>query len=220
MNLSTFKKTCFLLFTLSFLLGCNLINEKAVNNKESTQIAAKQISQAKKENITKDASSQQVLTSPEIIRDNRTGIIPTHLSIPSIGVEAIIEQVGLLSNGQMGVPDGTENVAWYKYGAKPGEPGNAVLAGHVDSKKGPAVFFYLKTLKVGDEIIVTDKDNQIRTFNVTETVSYPRNDAPLDRIFGYTYRSQLILITCNGVYDRSTGEHSERLVVYADLETP
>ncbi len=52
----------------------------------------------------------------------------------------------------MGVPDNGHDVAWFKLGARPGEEGNAVIAGHVDDQKGPAIFYHLDKLTKGDEI--------------------------------------------------------------------
>ncbi|MCZ8495870.1 class F sortase [Priestia sp. Y58] len=47
-----------------------------------------------------------------------------------------------------------------------GGKGNAVLAGHVDSKTGPAVFYNLKNLKKDDEITVRDAQGTTLTFVV------------------------------------------------------
>lgn len=156
-------------------------------------------------------------TPTKNIRDERFGIQPVTLEIPSIGVKAKIENVGLLDNGQMDVPDGSENVAWYEPGTKPGEAGNAVIAGHVDDLINPAVFFNLHNLKKDDEIFVTDKDGQKITFKVIDKKVFPREDAPIDEIFGFTYRSMLNLITCVGAYDSKTTERAERLVIFTEL---
>jgi LPXTG-site transpeptidase (sortase) family protein len=169
------------------------------------------------ENVQENEGTPQE-NDKEIIRDNRVGIIPNTLEIPSIGVKANIEHVGLLENGQMDVPQGMESVAWYEPGTKPGAPGNSVINGHVDSKTGPAVFFDLKKLKKGDKVYVTDHKGEKRTFVVTESKVYPRDEAPLREIFGYSYRSNLNLITCTGEFNRQARTHEERLVVYTQLE--
>ena len=56
---------------------------------------------------------------------------PRRLTIPSIGVDAGSEYVGLTADGAMGVPKDPSKAAWYSLGPRPGEPGNAVVAGHV-----------------------------------------------------------------------------------------
>src|SRR5687768_1091778 len=64
---------------------------------------------------------------------------PSLLTIPTLDINAAIEHVGLDQQKRMDVPQDVNNVAWYKLGPLPGQPGNAVLAGHLDSKTGPAV---------------------------------------------------------------------------------
>ena len=47
---------------------------------------------------------------------------------------------------------------WYALGPAPGEPGPAVIFGHVDTTKRPDVFYRLKDLRRGAEIHVYGKD--------------------------------------------------------------
>ncbi|HET7628490.1 MAG TPA: class F sortase [Bacillales bacterium] len=115
----------------------------------------------------------------------------------------------------MGTPKKWENVAWYKLGAKPGEKGSAVFAGHVDSKSGPAVFFNLKDLKKGD--LVKNEKGVTLIFQVYDKHAYPRNDAPLQRIFGYTSVQVIRLITCTGNFNYEAHTHKKRLTVSAVL---
>lgn len=146
------------------------------------------------------------------------GITPSTIEIPAIGVKANIEQVGILENGQMGVPEEINNVGWFEPGVKPGGKGSAVLAGHVDSKTGPAIFFDLNKLKQGDEIIVKDQDGTALTFTVKKQESYGRTSAPIEDIFQTSEGQNLNLITCSGTFNREEGTHEERLVVFAELK--
>lgn len=143
---------------------------------------------------------------------------PAGLSIPSIDVTAELEPKGVLDNGQMGVPSTEDGVAWFEPGAKPGEKGNAVMAGHVDSRTGPAVFYDLDKLETGDEIEVTDEEGEVLTFEVQRAVSYDRTDAPIEEIFGPSNSRSLNLITCTGTFDQAEGTHDQRLVVYTELQ--
>lgn len=145
------------------------------------------------------------------------GITPHHLSIPAINVDANVEHVGQLPNGQMDVPKDDRNVGWYQPGAKPGEVGNAVLAGHVDNKTGPSVFFHLGDLEAGDTLTVTDEKGKAYDFEVHAVESYPRNEAPLEKVFGTRSKPGLNLITCTGTFNRDVGTHEERMVVYTTL---
>lgn len=146
-----------------------------------------------------------------------SGLVPTRLRIPSISVDAQVEQVGLDAQRRVDVPSNYANVAWFKLGAKPGERGNAIIDGHVDSPTAAAVFYNLKKLKVGDRIVVVGEKDQQKVFEVFETAAYPYNQAPLERIFGPSEAAQLILITCTGTFDRTTANYDQRFVVYTRL---
>jgi hypothetical protein len=143
-------------------------------------------------------------------------IVPKRLRIPTIGVDSFIEHVGLTGDGAMDTPKNFFNTAWYKLGARPGEVGNAVIAGHVDNPRGPSVFWDLKKLKPGNRFFVTDDDGTELEFEVYEAETYPFDNAPLDRIFGSSSGEiNVNLITCTGTFDRSTQNYDKRLVVYA-----
>ncbi|MCC6626912.1 MAG: class F sortase [Chloroflexi bacterium] len=144
---------------------------------------------------------------------------PVTLAIPALGLTSTIEAVGVDAAGNMDVPSGPSTVAWYAYGARPGDLGNAVVAGHVDYRNyGPAVFWRLREMQVGDEIWVTDATGPRRRFRVYDVASYRAADAPLERIFGSSGGVYLNLITCVGTFNGATGEYDRRLVVFARLD--
>ncbi|WP_174612975.1 class F sortase [Virgibacillus ihumii] len=153
------------------------------------------------------------------ITKQQYGITPETIKIPAINVESEVEKVGLLKNGQMAVPENFRITGWYKLGPKPGERGSAVIAGHVDDKTGPGVFFNLKDLQKGDEVKIKNKDGKRLVFEVVGKEIFPMDDAPVKQIFGYTSRRMLNLVTCTGPFDRSKGGHINRLVVYTELQT-
>lgn len=138
------------------------------------------------------------------------------LQIPSIGVSAEIVPVGITEAGNMAVPSSPWGVGWYRFGARPGEPGKVVLAGHVDSQEGPAVFWNLNELQPGDRIEIENGDGTIHTYIVTGSAVYRTNDAPVNEIFGSHGRPELVLVTCDGTFDHSTRSYDQRLVVYAE----
>lgn len=142
--------------------------------------------------------------------------LPTTISIPAIQVNADIEYVGLDNQRRMDVPKDEWNVAWYELGPKPGELGNAAIAGHLDSTTGPAVFYNLEKLAAGDQITVTDAVGQIHTFKVTEIARYDVTEFPLEKVFGKHDTARLNLITCEGAFDSSTQNYSHRVVVYSE----
>lgn len=172
--------------------------------------------QKREQALPKGNSVLSAVISPSPIQ--KESGIPKSIQIPAINVAADIEQVGLDSKKNMDVPKEAQNAGWYKYGTRPGNRGNAVLAGHLDKADGtPAVFYDLKKLEVGDSIIIENDKNQRYTYVVTKTENYPYNRFPLEGVFGSTDKYQLNLITCDGVFDKNSKNYSERTVVYAEL---
>ncbi len=146
---------------------------------------------------------------------------PSTFSIPKLGVNNVeVESVGLDKESKMDIPKDEDNVAWYNLGAKPGERGNAVIAGHFDNKDGsPSVFYDINKLKPGDELKVKDKDGKEYIYAVTEVKTYELTEFPLIEVFGAGDKPMLNLITCEGEYDKSSKLYSHRLVVYSELQS-
>ncbi len=142
---------------------------------------------------------------------------PKTLKISSIGVNANVEAVGLDSQKRMGVPSTWGDVAWLKTGYYPGQTGNAVIDGHLDSATAPAVFWNLSKLIPGDKIQVTDANGKTLTFIVTRKAAYPYNNFPINEVFGATDKPMLNLITCDGSWDPYKKIYSDRLVIYSEL---
>ncbi|HET8628639.1 MAG TPA: class F sortase [Thermomicrobiales bacterium] len=141
--------------------------------------------------------------------------IPVRLVIPKIGVDAPIEQVGVDQDGNMGTPKDPWDTAWYAPGARPGQPGNAAIAGHVDYHNvGAVVFWNLRELRPGDVVLVVTDRQQTLRFVVREVATYTPDDAPLARIFGPAATPNLNLITCTGDFDPATRTYDRRQVVY------
>ncbi|MHA6260706.1 class F sortase [Sporosarcina sp. CAU 1771] len=200
------------LFILGLLSGCaQEVSTEVVQQERVTQ----------PEQTTTSETAQEVAALPSSeglsLADKRVGIEPARLEIPKLKVDAVIEGVGRIENGQMGVPQNPDNIGWFEPGIKPGAQGNAVMAGHIDSATGPAVFHKLEKLEKGDEIVVHGKNDEKIRFIVTKTEAYPRNDSPVEAIFGFNYSSGLTLITCTGEYNRTAKTHEERFVVYTEL---
>jgi sortase (surface protein transpeptidase) len=146
--------------------------------------------------------------------------IPIRLLIPSIEVNAVVEQVGVLPNDDLTTPTGNpgDDVGWYKPGPAPGERGSAVIDGHLDRPGGyPAVFWHLCDVQVGDKVMVIAATGKTVLFRVRRIVLYPHQDAPLLEIFGNTGGIHLNLITCAGDWIPSQSQTTLRLVVYTSL---
>lgn len=146
-------------------------------------------------------------------------VVPEGLDIPSIGVHESLIDLGLTSSGALEVPTMAEadHPGWYKYSATPGETGPAVIAGHVDSKTGPAVFFDLNSLDVGDSVKVNRSDGKSAIFEVTKVSSYDKDTFPTDAVYGPVADEELRLITCGGEFQEDLGSYEENLIVFAEL---
>lgn len=139
---------------------------------------------------------------------------PTRLEIPKLKISAPILPVGVTAANDMDVPNSASETGWYKFGAIPGHPGNAVLAGHLGLKDDPAVFWHLDKLAAGDTLSVYDAKHRHVRFKVTGKEYYTPETAPRERIFGATKDVNLNLITCNGTYIQTRDDYTKRLVVY------
>jgi LPXTG-site transpeptidase (sortase) family protein len=136
--------------------------------------------------------------------------------IPSVEIDATLMEVGVVEEGVAEVPPfGT--AAWYKLGPAPGANGPAVLLGHVDSKRGPDVFYRLRDVKSGDRILVYGADGDVAIFSVDSREQVLKTDLPVERIWNQSRQSLIRLITCGGEFDPSTGHYLSNLIVYGHL---
>jgi Sortase domain len=140
---------------------------------------------------------------------------PVAVEIPSIDVHSELSQLGLDETGAMEAPSNFDTAGWFSLGPPPGQPGPAVIAGHVDSRDGPAVFYRLHELAAGDEVIVHRADGTEIRFTVTGARSHPKTAFPTQAVYGPVPGSELRLITCGGEFDTSRRQYRENLVVYA-----
>ncbi len=177
-----------------------------------------------------------LLTSPLFIADQTpifeastpiatsTGLIlekasPLTLSIPAINLNtSFTGELGLNQDGTVEVPDNYSEVGWYKYGPTPGELGPAVILGHVDSFKGPAVFYDLRKVDIGDQIFIDRSDGTSAIFTVTEIETAAEENFPTNRVYDSTINyAGLRLITCTGSFDRLNQRYNHNLIIYAKL---
>ncbi len=143
-------------------------------------------------------------------------IVPARLKVPSLGIDAAVEQVGLKGDGSMGTPQDFDDVAWYAPGGKPGAEGNTVFAGHVNNGRTTAgVFTHLSKLKAGDYITVADAARRSVVYRVSDIAKYPADEAPPAELFTTDGPSKLVLITCEGDWVPAERTFSNRLVVFA-----
>jgi hypothetical protein len=142
---------------------------------------------------------------------------PVQLTIGAIGVHTRLVPLGLDPERALQVPDDFGRAGWFTGGPLPGEQGPAVIAGHVDSRDGPAVFYRLRELKVGDKVQVRRADGIRLRFEVESVHQYPKAAFPRDAVFGTVTAQALRLITCGGSFDHQRRGYRDNLVVDARL---
>ncbi|MEU9125351.1 class F sortase [Streptomyces sp. NPDC048506] len=145
--------------------------------------------------------------------------VPKRLTIPVIAVDAPFTELTIGPTGQLNPPPaGDRNlVGWYKDGVTPGERGAAIIAGHVDTKTGAAVFLQLESLKPGSTINIRREDGTVATFKVDSVETFNKARFPSDRVYADTPDAQLRIITCGGAYDRTVKDYVDNVVVFAHL---
>jgi Sortase domain len=140
---------------------------------------------------------------------------PVELIVPAIGIRTRLVHLGLTSSGALQVPATVHVAGWYDHGPRPGEPGPAIIAGHVDSVSGPGIFYQLASLRPGDRAYVRRSDGTLVVFRVTAVRMYQKSRFPTTVVYGPAYGPQLRLITCGGTFDYARRSYLSNVVVYA-----
>lgn len=143
-------------------------------------------------------------------------IAPARLKVPSLGIDAKVEEVGTNAEGAMATPKDFMQVGWWGEGSKPGQGGNAVFAGHVNNALTTAgVFANLSKIQKGDYVTIADEAGRTLVYRVSDIHRYDPDEAPLERIFARSGPPQLVLITCEGEWIQDERQYDQRLVVIA-----
>ena len=144
---------------------------------------------------------------------------PLALTIPSIGIDREpLVALGKEPDGSLEVPSDPSRAGWFAPGSAPGQIGPAVLAGHVDSQDGPAVFYRLSELRLGAVVEVARADGRTARFAVDKVERYAKDRFPTTAVYGgTTHRAELRLITCGGRFDTRTGHYTDNVVAFAHL---
>jgi sortase (surface protein transpeptidase) len=186
----------------------NLLNERALPGPASVPVSLATSAPTSEPATSEKASpSPSKPPTPSVAR-------PVRVVIPAIDVDADLVPLGINDDQSMEVPN-FGLAGWYEPGPRPGAPGPAVIAAHVDSVKGPDVFFRLKELTDGDEITVKHADGAETTFEVRRSEQQLKEDLPVDRIWSDTKEVALRLITCGGNFDPNARSYKSNVIVYA-----
>ena len=143
--------------------------------------------------------------------------VPVRIEIPAIGVTSSLDRLGRAPDRTVQVPSRWEVAGWYAPGTRPGDPGSAVILGHVDSRSGPAVFYRLRELRRGDLVEVARADGSTVRFVVQRTEQYDKRRFPTDEVYYPTLTPALRLVTCGGEFDATAGHYRSNIIVFATL---
>ena len=141
---------------------------------------------------------------------------PVRLRIPALQIDAPLTHLGVAPNGTIEVPADFAVPGWFDQGPRPGQPGPAVILGHVDSKAGPAVFYRLNRLPVGAVVFVDRADGSTVDFRVRGMQHVAKTAFPTDLVYAPTLEPSLRLVTCGGPFDHSRSSYLDNVIVYAD----
>jgi hypothetical protein len=140
---------------------------------------------------------------------------PAALIIPAIGVQTRLIRLGRTPSGTLQVPATTSVAGWYTGSPRPGELGAAVIVGHVDSVRGPGVFFRLRRLRPHNLILVRRADHSLAAFRVVSVRLYAKNHFPTAAVYGPAPVAELHVVTCGGTFDAATGHYLSNVIVFA-----
>lgn len=149
--------------------------------------------------------------------DAGLGAPPVQLTIPDLGIDQRLIGLRVTSDRRLQVPESYDEIGWWSDGPAPGDPGAALMVGHVDSQDGPAVFYGLSTLEPGAVISARGADGRTLRFAVTGMQSFPKDDFPDELVYRTDGKPSLHLVTCGGSFDYETGHYRDNVVVFADL---
>ena len=137
---------------------------------------------------------------------------PGRIRIPAAGVDAGIEAVQAHRDGLEIPPPGW--AGWYSGGARPGEPGRAVVIGHFDTTDGGGVFEHVPSLKRGARIDVTDNRGAVHAYRVVGVTRVRKRRFPTQAVYGHARHPVLVLVTCGGPFIAGRG-YRDNVLVYA-----
>lgn len=151
------------------------------------------------------------------------------LLIPSIGTDAPVSPEGATGpdGGSLTIPDDIHDVGWWdgvwqspngevrEKVAQPGQPGVALIAGHIDSAvQGEGALYRLQQVKPGASITVIGQRDTVTKWKVTRIQVVLKSDLPRT-LFVDTGPAQLAVVSCGGPFDAATGHYLDNVIAWA-----
>jgi sortase (surface protein transpeptidase) len=141
---------------------------------------------------------------------------PVRLRIPAVGIDTPLQRLGRAADETIEVPADFGVAGWFVDGPRPGQAGPAVILGHVDSRRGPGVFYPLAGLRPGSDVQVDRADGSTVAFRVVDVQEVAKAAFPTQLVYGPTLQPSLRLVTCGGAFDRTAGSYRDNVIVSAD----
>jgi len=194
--------------TVALLVGCSGVGARQPEPSPAASASAQD----------RAASGVNAAGGFRSVRGYRATPVPVRIEVPSIGVASTLQRLGRAPDRTVQVPSRWEVAGWYAGGTRPGDPGSAVILGHVDSTSGPAVFYRLSELRRGDTVTIRRADGSSVRFVVQRTEQYPKDRFPTDEVYYPTLTPALRLVTCGGQFDHATGHYRSNVIVFATMQ--
>ena len=169
--------------------------------------------------VTLAPVSSRIRSDATVLPRRDPTAIPRQIRIPSLGIDAPVDEVGLLGDGLVEVPRDVSRTGWYRYSQVAGsQEGSTVIVGHKDGvDQGRGAFYSLDALTLDDIVVVeTDAGERLR-YRVVARESFDKQVVPLADLFSGAGSHRLTLITCGGPFDATTLGYTDNVVVTAVL---
>jgi hypothetical protein len=140
---------------------------------------------------------------------------PVRVELPALGAAGPVEPTGVDDTGGLAIPGDAGVLVWWRFGATPGDPGSAVIAGHLDWEGRLGVFNKLGDSQPGDAVTVTYADGATRAFVVDRVELVDKPAVALNGTFTRDGPPVLRLVTCGGAFDRASHHYRSNVVVTA-----
>lgn len=161
------------------------------------------------------AAAPVVAPATAVVAQSEVSYEPPVLSAPTLWPEPVrLSGLGLDDRGALQVPATAGELGWWQAGPRPGEPGAAVVVGHVDLDGRPGVFARLADAAPGTVLVLGTGPEAMR-FRVASVDRYAKTQFPTDVVYRPTAEPELRLITCGGRFDPRTGHYEDNVVVRA-----
>jgi hypothetical protein len=155
--------------------------------------------------------------------------VSNRVIIPSIGANAPLVPEGASGpdGGAFDVPNSVHVVGWWdgqwqspnglvsEKVARPGDPGVALLAGHIDSAaQGHGALYYLQQIKTGAVVTVYGASGSVTKWKVTRLQVVSKDALPTS-LFVNTGPPRLAVVSCGGPFDSATGHYVDNIIAWA-----